>query len=46
LTVPRRFASDISSDIALAKSVLGWEPRVTLEDGLKETIGYFRKVIA
>lgn len=33
-------------DISLAKSELGWEPRVGLEDGLKETIAYFRKVVA
>jgi UDP-glucuronate decarboxylase len=32
-------------DIALAKSTLGWEPKVGLEDGLKETIGYFRKLL-
>jgi UDP-glucuronate decarboxylase len=33
-------------DIALARSKLGWEPKVSLEDGLKETIHYFRKVLA
>ncbi|MDD2893500.1 MAG: SDR family oxidoreductase [Halothiobacillaceae bacterium] len=33
-------------DIARAKSVLDWEPKVQLEDGLKETIAYFKKVIA
>ena len=32
-------------NIELAKAKLGWEPRVNLEDGLKETIEYFRKVI-
>ncbi|MBI5920073.1 MAG: SDR family oxidoreductase [Betaproteobacteria bacterium] len=32
-------------DIALAKEKLGWEPRVALEDGLKETIAYFKKTI-
>jgi UDP-glucuronate decarboxylase len=32
-------------DIALAKSALGWEPKVKLEDGLKETIAYFRGVV-
>lgn len=33
-------------DISLAKNKLGWEPKVQLEDGLKETISYFRKVLA
>jgi UDP-glucuronate decarboxylase len=32
-------------DISLAKSNLGWEPRVCLEDGLKETIAYFKKTL-
>ena len=31
-------------DIALAKTRLGWQPVVRLEDGLKETIGYFRSL--
>lgn len=29
-------------DIGKAKRVLGWEPRVPLEEGLRETIEYFR----
>lgn len=29
-------------NIALAKEKLGWEPKVNLEDGLKETIDYFK----
>ncbi|MDR2072716.1 MAG: SDR family oxidoreductase [Spirochaetaceae bacterium] len=29
-------------DITLAKSELAWEPTIQLEDGLKETIAYFR----
>jgi len=33
-------------EIALARDALGWQPRVALEDGLKETIAYFRKLIA
>jgi UDP-glucuronate decarboxylase len=33
-------------DIALAKSVLDWEPKVDLESGLKMTIGYFRELLA
>ena len=32
-------------DIALARSVLGWEPRVQLEEGLSRTIEYFRKLL-
>ena len=32
-------------DITLAKEVLGWEPRVPLEEGLDRTIEYFRQAI-
>lgn len=32
-------------DISLAKSTLDWEPNVALEDGLKETIAYFRTIV-
>ncbi len=33
-------------DITRAKSVLGWEPKVALEQGLEKTIAYFRTVLA
>ncbi|MHB0926665.1 MAG: GDP-mannose 4,6-dehydratase, partial [Gallionellaceae bacterium] len=32
-------------DITLAQNTLGWTPRINLEDGLKETIDYFRRVL-
>lgn len=31
-------------DISLAKSQLGWEPRVALRDGLSQTIAWFRGI--
>jgi UDP-glucuronate decarboxylase len=36
---PRRRRPDISK----AKAILGWEPTISLEDGLKSTIDYFRQ---
>lgn len=33
-------------DIALAKKVLNWKPKKGLEDGLKETIAYFKNLLA
>jgi dTDP-glucose 4,6-dehydratase len=32
-------------DITQARTRLGWEPKVSLKDGLESTIGYFRKVL-
>jgi dTDP-glucose 4,6-dehydratase len=29
-------------DITRARTLLGWEPKVSLEEGLKKTVGYFR----
>ncbi|NVD44408.1 UDP-glucuronic acid decarboxylase family protein [Qipengyuania atrilutea] len=33
-------------DITKAQDVLGWEPKVQLDEGLDRTIAYFRKVVA
>jgi dTDP-glucose 4,6-dehydratase len=33
-------------DITRARTLLGWEPRVSLEEGLRETIAWFRSVAA
>ena len=33
-------------DITLAKSTLGWEPKVPLESGIEKTIEYFRGALA
>lgn len=33
-------------DISKARELLGWEPRVALREGLKESIDYFRKFVA
>ncbi|MBL8525316.1 MAG: SDR family NAD-dependent epimerase/dehydratase, partial [Betaproteobacteria bacterium] len=32
-------------NIDMARNQLGWEPRVPLEEGLKETIAYFKRVL-
>jgi dTDP-glucose 4,6-dehydratase len=33
-------------DITKAKEILGWEPRVGLDEGLRETVAYFREIVA
>ena len=33
-------------DISIARSKLGWEPKIDLDTGLKKTIDYFRTVVA
>ena len=33
-------------DISRARSVLGWEPRVSMEEGIRMTIDYFQEVLA
>lgn len=32
-------------DLSLANEVLGWSPRITLEEGLRHTIAYFDRVL-
>jgi dTDP-glucose 4,6-dehydratase len=32
-------------DISLARRELGWEPRIPIDDGLKQTIGWFRETL-
>ena len=44
-TLPQDDPRQRQPNISLAKETLGWEPKVSLEDGLKETIAYFRGVI-
>jgi UDP-glucuronate decarboxylase len=33
-------------DIGLARELLGWEPTVPLDEGLRRTVGYFRDALA
>ena len=44
--LPRDDPKQRQPDITRARERLGWEPRVGLEEGLRETIAYFRKVAA
>jgi dTDP-glucose 4,6-dehydratase len=32
-------------DISKAKQLLDWEPRVGLEEGLRETVEYFKQIV-
>jgi UDP-glucuronate decarboxylase len=45
-TLPQDDPVQRQPDIKLAKKQLKWEPKVYLEDGLKETIKYFKKIIS
>ena len=32
-------------DITKAKEILGWSPKIQREEGLRKTLGYFRKAL-
>jgi nucleoside-diphosphate-sugar epimerase len=33
-------------DISRARTLLGWEPRVSLREGIERTVPYFRDLVA
>jgi len=33
-------------DITLARDLLGWQPAVALDEGLEQTVAYFRELVA
>ena len=45
LPLPQDDPRQRQPDISLAKSTLDWEPRVPLDEGLKETVAYFRNLL-
>jgi UDP-glucuronate decarboxylase len=45
LPLPEDDPKQRQPDISLAKSRLGWQPKVSLDEGLKETIAYFRDYV-
>ena len=45
LPLPQDDPRQRKPDIALAREKLDWEPRVMLDDGLRETVNYFRRVL-
>jgi UDP-glucuronate decarboxylase len=43
--LPQNDPTQRKPDISLAKQKLDWEPKIQLDDGLKEVIEYFKRVI-
>ena len=43
--LPQDDPSQRQPDITLARDKLDWTPKVSLNDGLKETVGYFKGVL-
>ena len=46
LPLPQDDPKQRQPDISLAQKELGWQPKVALEEGLKETINYFRRLLS
>ncbi|MDR2491263.1 MAG: SDR family oxidoreductase [Spirochaetaceae bacterium] len=44
-TLPQDDPKQRRPDISLAQKQLGWQPKVSLHDGLKETIAYFKSFV-
>lgn len=45
LPLPQDDPKQRQPDIGLARQKLGWEPKVPLDDGLRETVAYFRQLL-
>jgi UDP-glucuronate decarboxylase len=45
VTLPADDPKQRQPDITLAREKLGWEPKITLEEGLRPTIDYFAKIL-
>jgi UDP-glucuronate decarboxylase len=45
LPLPQDDPKQRNPDISMARKELQWEPKVPLEDGLRETVAYFRKTL-
>ena len=46
LPLPKDDPRQRQPNIELAKTRLNWEPKITLEDGIKETVAYFRNLLS
>lgn len=46
LPLPQDDPTQRQPDIRKAQSCLEWTPKVTLEDGIKETVTYFKRILA
>ena len=43
-TIENDKTKKLTKDIALAKELLGWSPKIGIKDGLKRTIAYFKNL--